>query len=189
MTKLEAVNEMLEALGLPSVSVLDPGGTSEEAEAEVILDRYTDRIMQDGWSCNMAHERTFAASSGQVNLSGIYAFQGSKYGDHYTIRDGKLYDPVNDTDSDFDGDVTLNNVVFVLPFEQIEDHVVQYIIAEASLKFVRFKKQGIEEDRRYLAERNEARQNAKSVDTRLQNVNLNNTYEAYATRGWPFGRR
>ncbi len=53
MTKLEAINEMLEAIGEYPVSALDTGGDTIEAMAENTLDRYDQRIQANGW-----HENT-----------------------------------------------------------------------------------------------------------------------------------
>lgn len=67
-TTLEAVNEILEAIGEPPVSALDTGGTSEEAEAETYLDRASERIQRMGWFANTIEdvELTFAS----VKLTG-----------------------------------------------------------------------------------------------------------------------
>lgn len=188
MTKLQAVNEMLESLGVAPVTALDTNGTTEEAEAETILDRYTDRVLSMGWSCNTADEREFAVSGGEIDMSGVYSFTMGKYGDDYAIKDGKLYDPVNDT-STFTANVSLRHVVFSLTFTQIPDHVARLIVAEAVMAFVRYKKQDIAEDRRYAAMREEAMRHAKSVDAQISNVNIFQTDEAYLARGYPYGRR
>lgn len=84
MNQLDAVNEMLEALGEPHVLALDTGGTSEEAEAEVILDREKRRVLENGlgirvnsytnlagWACNSEYEVTLNFAS--VKLTGTIA--------------------------------------------------------------------------------------------------------------------
>lgn len=188
MTKLEAVNEILEAIGLPAVSALDPGGSTEEGEAETILDRYTDRVLRRGWSSNTADERTFAVAGGEIDMSGIYSFTSGKYGDEYAIKDGKLYDPVNDT-STFTADVALADVVYSLTFTQIPEHIADLIVAEAKVAMVRYKRQDADVLRLYLAEREEAKREANVVDARIKNVNLYNTVDAHLTRGYPHGQR
>lgn len=47
-TQLQAVSEILEALGEPPVTSLDTGGTSLEGEAETFLDRWRRRVLADG---------------------------------------------------------------------------------------------------------------------------------------------
>lgn len=188
MTKLEAVNEMLEAIGIPAVTALDTGGTTEEAEAEVILDRWTDRVLAKGWNCNTADEKTLTPSGATISLTGYYSFSGGKYGDDYAIKDGILYDPVNDTIA-FTESVTLLDVVFSLTFTQIPDHIADLIVAEAKLALVRFKRQDTEMVRLYAAERNEARAHAKAVDARLMSINVTRNAEAHFARGFPHGQR
>ena len=50
---LEAVNEMLEAIGEPNVTTYTTGDGSDAAEAEYILLRETKRILERGWACNI----------------------------------------------------------------------------------------------------------------------------------------
>ena len=188
MTKLEAVNEILEAIGLAAVSALDTGNSSEEGEAETILDRYTERVLRRGWACNTADERTFSVSGGEIDMSGVYTFTGGKYGDQYAIQDSKLYDPVNDTTT-FTEDVELVDVVFSLTFTQIPEHIADYIVAESRLAFVRYKRQDIEAVRLYAVERDEKKREAHTADARLKSANLYHTPDAYLTRGYPHGQR
>lgn len=81
MTKLEAINEMLESLGEPAASALDTGGTSIEAEAETIYDREKRRVLGrgpgfqvneytiiPGWACN--GEEDIDLNFASVSLTG-----------------------------------------------------------------------------------------------------------------------
>lgn len=188
MTKLQAVNEMLEAVGLPAVAALDTGGTSEEGEAEATLDREVERILSRGWACNTIEERTFAPVTNIISMVGVLNFSGSKFGQHYVIQHGRLIDPVNDKTT-FTESVTLTNVVLLLTWDQIPQHVQQYIIASAVLSFVRYKRQDVQEDRRYAAKLVEAKSHAQTVDARQQDVNITETFHAYQVRGFPYGRR
>ena len=52
MTVLEAVNEILEAVGEPAITALDSGGTSEAAEAENHLLKSSLDIQKVGWTIN-----------------------------------------------------------------------------------------------------------------------------------------
>jgi hypothetical protein len=70
MTKLSAVNEMLEAIGLPAVDALDTGGTSEEAEAETLLDRWNRRVQAGGWACNEEQGITLEIATDSIQVSG-----------------------------------------------------------------------------------------------------------------------
>jgi len=52
MITLEAVNEMLEAIGEPPVTTYTIGDGSDAAEAATILARETKRVLEKGWACN-----------------------------------------------------------------------------------------------------------------------------------------
>ena len=56
ISKLQAINEMLESIGEFPVSSLDTGGTSDAAQAESILDRVLIQVLQEGWHSNTEHE-------------------------------------------------------------------------------------------------------------------------------------
>lgn len=57
MTKLEAVNELLDAIGEDPVSSLTSGLDDAES-AERVLDRVSRRIQKQGWHCNTDHKIT-----------------------------------------------------------------------------------------------------------------------------------
>lgn len=52
MTTLEAINQILAAIGEPPVTATDTGGTTEQAEAETFLDRSRREVLKQGWHCN-----------------------------------------------------------------------------------------------------------------------------------------
>jgi len=52
MTKLEAVNDLLAAIGSYRVTALDTDGTSDAADAERLLDRFSRDIQAEGWHVN-----------------------------------------------------------------------------------------------------------------------------------------
>lgn len=70
MTTLEAVNEILEALGEPPVSALDTGGSSIEGEAETMLNRVNRRVQQGGWVWNEEEEITLKVATHKIAVSG-----------------------------------------------------------------------------------------------------------------------
>lgn len=71
MTKLEAVNEILEAVGEPPASALDTGGTSIEAEAEDTLDKIDKRIQKVGWAVNEQNEVTLAFANRKLTVGAV----------------------------------------------------------------------------------------------------------------------
>lgn len=69
MTKLEAVNEMLEAKGLKRVAALDTGGTSDAGTAEYVLDRIDRRIQEMGWPENTELAQSFTAAANAITVA------------------------------------------------------------------------------------------------------------------------
>ena len=67
MTKLDAVNEILESVGEPPAAALNTGGNSEIADAERFLDRQVKTILARGWWCNTLVN--VAAKPGLVKLT------------------------------------------------------------------------------------------------------------------------
>lgn len=70
MTKLTAVNLMLEWIGQPPVTGLDSGGTSEEGEAEAILDRESRVIQSRGWWSNTDLDTTLSVCTAKIAVTG-----------------------------------------------------------------------------------------------------------------------
>lgn len=183
-TILAAVNEMLEAIGLPAVDALDTGGTSEEAEAEAMLDRTDRSIQAQGWHCNTVR-RTFTPNgSDQIPLTDILRVVqpvGFSAAENVTVRNGLLYDLENDTD-EFDHDIELL-VVEKLDFTHLSETMREYITAEASVRYQRFKKRGRIDDEFAQEQRITARVKALQEDGDLRRLNVLQTPEARAVKG------
>lgn len=95
MTKLEAVNEMLEAKGIKRVAALDPGGSSEAGSAEYLLDRIDRRIQEMGWPENTEIGQTFTPSGNAitVNSDTLWIGGSTKHtADRYTLRADGVFD-------------------------------------------------------------------------------------------------
>lgn len=69
MTRLEAVNEMLEWINLPPVTALGSAG-SDEYEAETSLDRKTREVLSQGWWVNEEFEVDFGVPTIKIGASG-----------------------------------------------------------------------------------------------------------------------
>lgn len=70
MTKLDAVNKILRALGEPKVSALDTGGTSIEAEAEDFLDDANEEVQRRGWMTNTTRNYEMELPDTLIAVSG-----------------------------------------------------------------------------------------------------------------------
>jgi len=71
VTKLEAVNEMLESIMEAQVAALDTGNTSAEGIAETILDRYSTRIQTIGWHENTDYDLTLPYPTHTIVTSSV----------------------------------------------------------------------------------------------------------------------
>lgn len=98
LTKVQAVSRMLMAVRSGRVSVLDSGGTSDAAEAEVILDQVTDSFIVAGHPSTTKAAQIFTASAaGEVDVGAspvILAVRGvgRQAGRKLTLRGTKVYD-------------------------------------------------------------------------------------------------
>ncbi len=95
MTKLEAVNEMLEAKGLKRVAALDTGGTSDAGTAEYVLDRIDRRIQEMGWPENTELAQSFTAAANAITVaSDTLWIRGSYPHTHwrYVLRADSVFD-------------------------------------------------------------------------------------------------
>lgn len=70
MNTLQAVNIGLEWIQQPPSTALDTGGTSDEAEAETILDRVSRDMQGSGWAVNTEEERAFGVPDTKIAVSG-----------------------------------------------------------------------------------------------------------------------
>jgi len=116
-SRLDAVNEILEALGEPPVDMLDTGGSSIVAEAETVLDRETRRIQKRGWYVNTEFRRTLFRPDNEIiikNQTGPFAFAETITGRSSKTSATFLYQPegrlalrVHEVDGTFQSNETL----------------------------------------------------------------------------------
>ena len=92
MSKLEAVNEMLEAIGEKPVAALDTGGTSTAADAERVLDRIDRRIQSMGWPENTDFAVTIVSAAPTVVPSDTLWIRSTTQNRNYTLRADGVYD-------------------------------------------------------------------------------------------------
>ena len=148
MTKLEAVNEILEGLGneAPATS-LDTGGTSVVAEAEVFLDRYSKRIQRDGWHVNEICEKEYTPDgSGHIDVAAnVLKVTPSPYTTVHIRQVGtRIWNATENTD--VWTDVQKFNIVEELAYTDLPIGLSHYITAFAAMMFARFKKRSVEDD-------------------------------------------
>ena len=72
LSMLDAVNAMLESIGMAHTSALDTGGFTEAGDAERILDREHKLVLLEGHYGNRVI-RTYTAASNKITLTNVLA--------------------------------------------------------------------------------------------------------------------
>lgn len=145
MTKLEAVNEMLMAIGQAPVNTLAVAGIRDVSIAEQVLDNVSREVQTEGHSFNTFEQELTPDVNGRIAVgSDILRIDASrnvaKGGEPYRrviplyeTGGAFLYDQDEGTDV-FDGPIRVE-VVRLLDFENIPQHARRYIVAMAKLRF------------------------------------------------------
>jgi len=191
MTKLEAVNRMLESIGESAVSALETGQATEAGQAESILDDENKDIQSDGWIANTEFDKEFTPTAGQIAISSsILRIIPSEYNPELakriSIRNGYLWDSKENANNQWTSTVKLT-VISLVDFTYISRNLAQYIVAVASARFQRFKKRGVIDEQ--LLERNLAKAKLRAMreDNELRQTNMLNTPEARSIKGNRYG--
>lgn len=136
LSKIDAVNLMLEAIWESPVSTLDVSGVASVAAAKRILDETSRSVQSRGWAFNKEYGYPLALDvNGHFPLPlNTLVVDPSDNTLDYVQRGTLLYDRGNHTftftDSSVDVDITL-----LLEFEDLPDPARQYIAVFASRRF------------------------------------------------------
>lgn len=135
MTRLEAVNQMLQAVG-ESVILVEVAGAGDYANCSSIIDQITKQVLAKDWHFN-TEVRTFTpADDGTIAVPPeVLKIDPVRKTDDYVQRQGQLYDRQNCTFT-FTGPVQCN-VTLAFAFEDCPYHVQQKIVADATAKYQR----------------------------------------------------
>ena len=137
MTKLEAVNIMLDIIGEAPVSTLAEDTVTDAAKAELLLDQ-TSRELQTGqWNFNTENEYKLLPDSNKNIKYPLTAIEIDGYGKDQRLnlvrRDNKVY---NETDKTFEFDrPILTTIKWLFPFDDLPEVVRQYITTRAGRIF------------------------------------------------------
>lgn len=185
MTKLDAVNDMLEAIGEPPVDQLDTGGDSIVADAERLLDSQDKRIQTEGWAVNSDYEVELEPNgSDEINPGAdVVRFNtaGRDRKRRIIIRDGKLYDHDNNT-ATFTSPV-FADLVELVDFEDLPHQLATYIVQSAAVRFVRLRLGASEVDLQAREQLALARIAAEKENSDLLNTNVLETPGAIRVKG------
>lgn len=141
MTKLEAVNEILQRTGQLPAPGLDTGKQSRAAQAERVLDRIDRQIQLREWHFNTHRNVELSTTS----VSGVFKFavpdgalnirpeEGESA--KFTEVGGFLFNTEQNTDAWAQTDQVAVRYVTIVGFESIPEAIAQYIAARAAFFF------------------------------------------------------
>jgi hypothetical protein len=191
MTRLEAVNEILERAGLAAVGELQTGTASVAAKAEKQLDASSQKIQGEGWHFNTTRNELVPLTGTELIVpDGTLKIDTAGYSGHInvSVRGNRLYN--NDTNSfDFASELRCTITSYFdwgcIPFQ-----VRRYIMLDAAKQFnskyghrhadqreKRANAQYIED------ELIDARREAHRYSERQDNTNILNSPSARSLRG------
>ena len=132
-TKLEAVNEILSAVGETPVSSLSTQAGVQTVMAENMLDSMCRRVQAVGWSWNSREVTYVADASDNIAIpANIVRVDGGR-SNKYVVRDGNLFDMVNNTD-EFTSDILLK-VVELLEWADLPQQCIDYLVAKTARQY------------------------------------------------------
>jgi hypothetical protein len=141
LTKLEAVNEMLEAIGEEPVSSL-ASGLAEAEEAANVLERTSRKVQASGWTSNTEELQWTRNSDGEVELPTtvlrITPIKSDKIFSVTPRKDGSVRKLWNTKDRTFvfPRDPWVQ-VIYFRPFEEVSFPLQNYITVVAVKKYQR----------------------------------------------------
>lgn len=112
LSKLQAVNRILRAVDQGAVSALDPGGSSEAADAERVLDDQIEILQAQGWPFNTNKGEAHTASGGGNTINfgsdtlAVRCIAPGRYMDNIQLRGDEAY-IVTEATNDFGSALTI----------------------------------------------------------------------------------
>lgn len=185
MNTLDAVNEILSAIGEPPILELDTDGNTLEAEAETYLDRARRRVLVDGWGCNTLKKQLLLPDdSDHILMTDVLRYTPVDVDSYLrlTVRDGMLFDLDANT-NEFSKPVYMD-VSSLLSLIDIPGKLAIYIVKIAAFEFQRYIKRGAIEDNYLQDEVRKARLDARQENDDLYPVNLLNHRSVVQTMGY-----
>lgn len=187
MTKLEAVNRMLEALGEPAVDAISSDDDLATA-AESILDDENRRIQRQGWAVNSEYAVELEPDgSDEIVLDADvirFTVAGRSRRRRIVPKGGKLFD--QDENSATFTDSVFADLVKLLDFADIPSEaetLAEYIATSAAVRLVRTRMGNSEVDQHALQALAQAKLDAEQEDGDLRNTQLLHTDEARLIKG------
>lgn len=136
LTKLQAINEMLTAVGETAVLVTVEGA-SDTVNAETVLDAETRKVLSKGWHANTDENVTLTPDVDGFIAVPTDALQVDPVDRRVDLvkRGGRLWNRTDNTDV-FDAPVVVK-IIRNLPFEDLPFPLQSRIVAQAVVKYQR----------------------------------------------------
>lgn len=133
--ELEAVNDMLAAIGESPVSTLEGDSNTDVVSARRILHKVNRREQSKGWTFNIDESAPLSpdSNSGLIPYMPNYLRLVSEGGTPYINRGGYVYDRTNRTDK-FTSPLTVQLVTLV-PFDEMPEVFKAMVVAMAAKEF------------------------------------------------------
>lgn len=157
-SKLEAVNEILEAMGKRPVPSLETGQATPAGDAEVILDRISRRMQAQGFventDFNSTRTPTLDGGVYKITMEPATLYIRGCYRDQhrtFTLRGDQVYDADRRTDEFPDATPINLDVVTELPFEDLSPRTKE-LIAVVAAKIAQRRHRGNPKQDEWLAD-------------------------------------
>lgn len=132
--ELDAVNEVLASVGSSPISSLDDDLNVDAINARRIVEATSKEIQAKGWGFN-----TLSSTALEADIDNLVPCPDSYirfFSDGYKLirRDGHFFDLVNNT-NEFEGGLTVDELVVELPFDELPATFRKYITAKSARIF------------------------------------------------------
>lgn len=133
--ELEAVNDILGAIGESPVNTLDGDANVDVVNARRILAQVNRLEQARGWTFNIEEDAVLTPDvySGLIPFMNSYLRLDGPDGTNYMNRSGYVYDKTNKTDR-FTGPITVN-LIELKTFDEMPEVFKRYIVTKAAKKF------------------------------------------------------
>jgi hypothetical protein len=183
MTELEALNQMLAAIGQGQITSLTGSLPKDASTALFLLEQKSREVQEEGWHWNTEHDYEIEPDAGTSGISlpdttvrAQQYFHG--YSSRYDLPEvaqhgaSGLY---NLTDQTYEFDDTVHlTIVHHLEWDKLPPSARKYIAASATAEFIMAVTANTQRARAYQAREFKARGNLEVEESRTSGANTNN---------------
>ena len=173
LTELDAINQMLSAIGSDPVTTLDDSTDVDVINAYRILLDVSRHVQRQGWDFNKT-TKTYTPDANTHRILWDVGVLSLKSNDNNTyVKRGKYIFNMTDDTYEFPEDIEVT-VIYGLDFEDLPDCFKEYITAKAAIDFQSryFGDSSVSQDLQYALQI--AQQSIVQYDMDMQDVNILN---------------